>query len=350
MDDVFEIDKFTEQQIDKKQPEKVKQVNFRAPEEMADWIKERSKESNKKQEDFLREMVEEYMLQAAEEQYPNRGVEAAEFKSLLMRLQRMFVASLDLCENTENRVREDFRLQMETKDRAIADYQEQVSVLKEEKKILSEDAAKTKALQVELDAVTEQARKDKNDSADRIAEKDRLISALDGEVLKYKAQAEGYDDLKADRDSLAEQLRDANVQNKEQAKDHEIALERAAREAEKAQEKAVTEAKAAVQEKLDQTKERLVIAEAEAASLRGFKAANDELRETLGEKKAKISMLEDQVAALETRAVSAEQKAVEWLEKNRAQAEQIRELQAQVESMKRAAAAGTDGQTAIDGV
>lgn len=172
-------------------------------------------------------------------------------------------------------------------------------------------------MQADLDDTTERARKDRNDAADRIAEKDRLISALDGEILKYKAQAEGYDDLKADRDSLAEQLREANAQNKEQAKDHEIALERVARDAEKAQEKAVAEAMAAVQEKLDRTRVRLVVAEAEAASLRSFKTANDELRETLGEKRAKIAMLEDQVAAMGYRAVDTEQKAVEWAERNR---------------------------------
>lgn len=345
----LEVENQGAQQPEKKKNQKA-QVNFRSSEDMAAWIKERSKALNQTQEDFLNNVVEDYMLRVKEEEFPSRGVETAEFESHLRAMQRMFVASLDLCQNTENRVREDFRLQLETKDRAISDYQEQVSALKEEKKILSEDAAKTKALQVELDAVTEQARKDKNDSADRIAEKDRLISALDGEVLKYKAQAEGYDDLKNDRDALAEQLRETNAQNKEQAKDHEIAMERAAREAEKAQEKAVAEAKAAVQEKLDQTKERLAAAEAEAASLRGFKAANDELRETLGEKKARISMLEDQVAAMESRAVSAEQKAVEWLEKNRAQADQIRELQQQIEAIKRKANTSADGQTAIEGI
>lgn len=65
---------------------------------------------------------------------PGRGVEISEFESLVISIRRMFGSSVELCRNTENRVREEFWLQLETKDRAIADYQEQVTALKEEKK------------------------------------------------------------------------------------------------------------------------------------------------------------------------------------------------------------------------
>ena len=106
----------------------------------------------------------------------------------------------------------------------------------------------------------------------------------------------------------------------------------------------------AVNDRLHEAVVAQAAAQAEANSLREFKAANDTLHVTIGEQKAKISMLEQQVMTLDEKTVLAEQKAALLLEKNQKQAVQIQELQEQIETMKRIANTGADGQTAIEGI
>ena len=48
-------------------------------------------------------------------------------------------------------------------------------------------------------------------------------------------------------------------------------------------------------------------AQAEAASLRAFRDANNELHETIGAQKARISMLENQLAELQNRSAAQEE-------------------------------------------
>ena len=53
------------------------------------------------------------------------------------RAQEIYLSELANIQTAEKRIRLEFAQQLDTKDRAIADYQEQVTVLKEEKKNLS---------------------------------------------------------------------------------------------------------------------------------------------------------------------------------------------------------------------
>ena len=299
--------------------EKAEVKSFRVTDEVVAKLKELQGPGCPTTDAVLKMLISTYELEMAKEVIPERKTEISNFQMKAKEMVDAFLFSVQLNEDAEKRIRAEFADRLETQTKTIANYQEQIEVLKGEKKALAEAAAEAKGLQADLDAVTEQARHDRNDAADRLAEKDRLISALDGEVLKYKTQAEGYDDLKADRDSLGERLREANSTIKDLQKDHQMEMERAGMAAQQAQREAVAEATATIREKLDQAKEQLAAAQAEANSLREFKAANDRLHETVGEQKAKITMLE---AMLE---------------------EQTRELKASRNE-------GAGGQTAIEGV
>lgn len=248
-------------------------------------------QSGKSKEQLMLEAIDLLMFHKTVIDNPGRGIEMDEFEANLNAIRRMFGASIDLCNNTEKRVREKFALQLESKDQIIAGYQSQIEALEDDNKALAEDVAKIKTIQKELDNAKE-----------RLTEKDRVIISLDGDLVKYKGKAEGYDELRAERDALEKQLRDANSSIKDLKKDCELEVERTKMAAVEVMREAVAHAQKEMQQQIDTLKETLDVtkevaanAKAEANSLRGFRDANDELRITIGEQKARIAILEDQL-------------------------------------------------------
>ena len=85
----------------------------------------------------------------------------------------------------------------------------------------------------------------------------------------------------------------------EREKDHQLALERAEMASQKAVLEAVSRTKDELLTVLNETKERLAAALTEVASLRSFKDDNEALRESVGEKKGYITILEERIATLQ---------------------------------------------------
>lgn len=285
----------------------IRQTNFRVDQERADAFRAYCEANGINQATGFERMLEALEMQQAKQAIPARETEISEFERCLRHLQGAYLNSLELNEQAEARIREEFARQLDAKDRTIADYQDQVKVLKEEKLALANDAAKAKTLQADMDAANEQARQDRNTAADRLAEKDRIISTLDGRMEMLEIQAAGYPELKADRDSLANQLRDANQEIKDLKKDHKAEMERATREAEKAQDAAVAAARAEGESKAAELRDRLQQAQidgakalqdaekeaheadkAAAAEIRKLEQENARLREQLAELRAKM--------------------------------------------------------------
>lgn len=270
----------------------IKQTNFRVDQEKADAFRAYCEANGINQATGFERMLEALELQQAKEAIPSRETEISEFERCLRHLQAAYLSSLELNEQAEARIREEFARQLETKDRTIADYQDQIAVLKEEKKILSGAADQVKQLQTDLDAAREQAQRDRMAVADR----DLTIKQLtaNNEILQIKGEA--YDELKAERDSMAGQLRDANQEIKDLKKDHKVDMERAAREAEKALDTAVAAAKAEGEAKVAELKERLQEAQINAA--RALQEAERTAHEADKVAAAEIRKLEQENARL----------------------------------------------------
>ena len=276
-------------------PKKENQINFRATDAKRAWIDAKVASSGKSREQLMLEAVDLMMFKEASVDHPNRGLELAEYETHVNAALRMFRASVDMCHNTEIRVREEFARQLDSKDQVIADYQSQITALQANKESLVAATSECAALKAELAAFAEQAQKDNLDAANRLAEKDRLLSVLDENMTKYKHQAEGYAELLQERDELITQLSSATAAMKDREKDHQMELERLKMTAQQAQTVAVLAAQKEMQIQLDDVKERLATAQAEAKSLHSFKADNDILRERLGEQNVHIAMLEQQI-------------------------------------------------------
>lgn len=287
--------------------------SFRVTDEVTEKIKQIQSDLKLTQDAALRRMIQAYEMEQAKEVIPERETEISNFQVKAQELVEAFLYSLQLNQDAEARIRQEFEAELVRNQKTIDNYQSQIEALKAEKALLSEDASRVKTLQAELDAVTEQARRERNDSADRLAEKDRLISSLDGEVVKYKAQAEGYEALKADRDSLASQLRDANEKISTMTKEHEVDLEREGRKADQAKVEAVATAKAEAQVQIDALKDK--IAETRVA---GEKAVQEAL-------KVAAEDLRKAVHEVEETAHAADKAAAEEIWKLKMEVQQLRE-------------------------
>lgn len=248
------------------------------------------------QESALAMLVSTYEMEKAKEMIPDRETEIANFQTKARELVDAFLFSLQLNQDAEVRIREEFARQLEAKDRTISDYQEQVRQLKTEKAALGDVETRAKELQAELNTTMEQARQDRMDFEERLADKSRALKDADARLAMLEIKADGYDDLKADRDSLADQMRDANQTIKDLQKDHGAEMERAAREAEKAQDTAVAAARAEGEAKAAELRDKL-----QQAQIDGAKALQDAEKQAHEADKiaaAEIRKLEQEIARL----------------------------------------------------
>ena len=276
-------------------PKKENQINFRTTDAKRKWIEQKVASSGKSKEELMLEAIDLLMFKEAAVDHPNRGLELAEYESHVNAAFRMYRASVDMCRNTELRVRDEFARQLDSKDQVIADYQSQITVLQADHEALATVTTECAVLKAEMAALAEQAKIDSIDAANRLAEKDRLLTVLDENLTRYKAQAEGYTALLQERDNLMTQLSSAAATMKDREKDHQMELERLKMTAHQAQTEAVLAAQKEMHAQLEDLRGRLVAAQAESKSLQGFKADNDMLRERLGEQNVHIAMLEQQV-------------------------------------------------------
>lgn len=299
-------DQVTEKQSEKQKAAK-KQVNFRAPEDVNAWLEEQKEKTGKSKEEIILDALNGLILKRAQDAYPSRGAVTAEFESHINTIMRMYVALIDMCENTEERIREEFAKELDRTKELLDEKMAQIKELKVQLVDLAGAAELAKQLQKDLDVVTEQARKDRLEFEERLSDKTRALKEADSRAAMLEIKAEGYDELAIDMDSCSNQLRDAKQEIKDLKKDHKIEMERAARDAEKAQEAAVAAAKAEGETKVSELREQLqdakiasanALQEAEknaheadrasAAEIRKLEQENGSLRAQLAELQAKL--------------------------------------------------------------
>ena len=280
-------------------PKKENQLNFRQTDRKKSWIDYKAESTGRSKEILILDAIDLLMAQEASVDHPNRSVEILEFMACINSALRMYRSSVELCEHAENRIREEFSNQLDCKDKIISEYQTQIATLQASQEVMVALEREYKALQAEFMLLNDQANKERIESEKRLAEKDRLLTVLDEDMVKYKAQAEGYGDLLREREALSQQLRDKNAEMMEREKDHQLALERAEMAAQQAVLEAVSRTKDELLAVLNETKERLAATLTEVASLRSFKDDNEALRESVGEKKGYITILEERIVTLQ---------------------------------------------------
>lgn len=284
--------------------------SFRVTDEVLAKFKELQETMGLTQDSALRELVNVYEMTQAKTTIPDRETEIANFQAKAGELVAAYLHSLQLNEDAEVRIRAEFALQLQTKDTAIADYQEQVKDLKDNVKGLREELAEQTAKAATADELTGKLAEERVKAAEaaedlkgQIRDKESLVSILTTQLAETEKRAESVGALTEERDYLKEELTAALTKITAREREYEMQTERAAYAAEKAQNSAVEAVKAAKDQVIEDLRQKLAEAEiraekriheldtAKAAEIRKLEAEISKLQVNLARKDAENARL-----------------------------------------------------------
>lgn len=296
----------------------IKQANFRIDTETAAQFREFCENNGLNQAQGFDHIMQVAEMDKAKATLPARATEIEEFERHAKNMISAYLNSLEIAESTEERLLEQFRSRLDSKDEQIIKLQEEVKA-KEELAI----AANTAAMEAENKVATaEQTAKDANDrakSAEQMAkDKEEIAGMLNMENIRLKTQLDGYDDLKASEESLKMQLAESLQNIKEMQREAEISQERAVTAIQKEMDRASAEHEKSIME-LNADKDRAVAA-AELAKEKAVASVEKAHQETLQKMYDKIEKMQDEKADLKDAMSSVKQKN--------------RELQVELEALK----------------
>lgn len=204
--------------------EAVKQINLRLSQENIDKFKIFCEENGFSQAQGFDQMLHAMELSKAREAIPGRATEIDEFSLHAKAIIDAYLSSLEINANAEARIREEFTLSLQSKDKTIADLQEKLEAMK---------TAKNEAEQIATSASQNaaQAMKDYSDAAERaktmsklVAEKDKTINSLAEKLTVTEEKLAGYTDLKENEKKAQEKTRELEHALKDLKKDHDVAI------------------------------------------------------------------------------------------------------------------------------
>ena len=211
-------------------------------------------------------VIEVMEINLLKEAVPGRLVEIEAFEKLTKDILAAYINSVEIYDNTESLVREQFETDLKSKERTISDLQSKVDQLKEEKEDAEQKMAESvrDKEQAEKDlAVAEKEREAAVTSAsDKAMLADNLMKQL--EAAEFKAAQ--YDEIKERLESTEDALKNAEQQIKDNKRDADEAAREAARNAEKAVEEAVRKTEAPLLTKIEGLKDQLRVSQGETES------------------------------------------------------------------------------------
>ena len=163
--------------------------SVRATDEVFDRFKEFAS-SFPNQSEALSSLISSWEMQQAKAVITERATEISDYDTHLQALQSAFLHSLELNENAEARIRQGFQLMLDTKDRTIANLQDQIKRLEEAMQSAQDTASTAQetaaALQTKLDAEIA-ARKAAEVAA---TDKQKIIDSMTWQLSQVKEAAE----------------------------------------------------------------------------------------------------------------------------------------------------------------
>lgn len=202
--------------------------SFRITNDVMGRFKELQDEMNLTQDGALKMLVDAYEMEQAKNAIPDRETEISNFQMKANELVEAFLHSLQLNQDAEARIRSEVALQLESKDKIIADLQKQ---LDETKDMLT--ASETVALEAQnvidtLDRVVKETRESESKALASLKDKEEINSMLAGKIKDAEQQLADYPELKKRLDTVNAELNNAVQAIKDNQKDTAIAAERAA--------------------------------------------------------------------------------------------------------------------------
>lgn len=188
----------------------LKPKSFRIDDETARKFKEISENIGGNQQEAMAKLIEAYEFQAGKAILTDRRQDIDKFESYVMAMTRMYMGSLEDCQNMAETIRAEFDALLKSKDSIIQDLQEKLTVAKQ----LKEDSsAKAKAysdenahLKKEMEDLNQKYEARVEELHRRIEDKDHLNEVLQDSCRDYKTKLENAQQEHDDFLRISEEL------------------------------------------------------------------------------------------------------------------------------------------------
>ena len=217
----------------------VKQTNFRVNAETADAFRKFCEEQGMNQAQGFDHIMQVVELDHAKSITPGRAIEIEEFERLIKALMVAYLNSLEINNNAELRIREQFASALEGKDKTIIDLQEKVEQLKSEK-ISAEEIASTASKTADQAVKDAAAAKEQSDTAAQlVAEKDKTIATLAKKLASAENQINRCAELEKSEKESKDRIKELEYTISDLQKDMDRKISDVLKDAELAKEQAV---------------------------------------------------------------------------------------------------------------
>lgn len=180
----------------------VKAVSFRINEEDMGKFREFAEEKGLNQAEMFQSLVNSFEMARAKGQITDRAKEVETFQATVNNLITMFINSLATNQTSEDRIREQLSLELNTKDKTINDLQEERQKLREELKKALESSKELELKAKENESAYIKTSKDLEQKSDIVNSQQEQINTLNGIITEYKQYKENNVLLENDNKEL----------------------------------------------------------------------------------------------------------------------------------------------------
>jgi chromosome segregation ATPase len=304
--------------------QELKVRSFRADNETYDKFKQLAEGEFGNQGQCLSALINLYEVEKSKAILTNRGLEIESFQDYLNKISGLFLTSLQLNQDAEGRIREEFARQIESKDNTIVDLQSKITDLKITNESNGEQTRNLKEqnneLLLKVASLEKTIDKQNKDYSVALADKDSLNKALTDSCNEKKFEIETLKAIIKDSSQKLNNLKTIEVENKKLSE----MVSKLENDIEKQKELAELE------------KEKALLA-AERLHQQELKETNMQHTEEIKEFMNKIDNLKDQQESIEkTRRQEIKETAAQFNEEIKDYSNKITKLQEQLDTLETA--------------
>ncbi|MGL5352427.1 MAG: hypothetical protein ACRDA5_03785, partial [Clostridium sp.] len=197
----------------------IKAVSFRLVEEDIQKFREVAEEQGLNQAEMFQGLMNSFEMSRAKGQITDRAKEIEIFQDTVNNLMGMFINSLAINQTSEERIRETLSLELNTKDKTIADLQEYKEKMKSAAKVNDEKVVELEKLVNDLTASLEKTTKELDQKNIIVDNQQDQINTLNSIVTEYKQYRDLNKELEVTNNELNTKITDvlhcnANLEDK----------------------------------------------------------------------------------------------------------------------------------------
>lgn len=191
----------------------IRQTNFRVDTESANAFRAFCEENGYNQAQGFDHLIQVLELNKAKTCIEGRLTEITTFEEYIKKIMDSYLTSLQIAQNTEERVREDYKTDIALRDKALADNEQKI--IKRDEKInqLTSEIQNNQKIAKEAVQSAENAKKQAESASQIASEKEKINSMLSSKLAEAEEKLSGYDKLKSEEESLKKNISDLQHSN-----------------------------------------------------------------------------------------------------------------------------------------